>query len=222
MEATNPEDFTGEELERRLNSVREEMSADHALRLHRAISWLQCAEHYAESDDDLTFITLWIAFNACISVDDTLNRDHRQEFAVFAGKLVPLDESQHIYNILWNNFSDHVRLLIGNQYIFGPYWRSVRVSDERWKLIFEYHKKRANRALGQQQVTTLLSIVMEQLYVLRNQLVHGGATYRSGVNRQQVSEGKQVLMKLLPVFLSLMFDESVDWGQIRYPLVSSA
>ena len=40
------------------------------IRLHRAISWVKCAEESA-NNTDLKFITLWIAFNACYAENDT-------------------------------------------------------------------------------------------------------------------------------------------------------
>ncbi len=39
------------------------------IRLHRAISWVKCAEENA-NNTDLKFISLWIAFNACYADND--------------------------------------------------------------------------------------------------------------------------------------------------------
>jgi hypothetical protein len=47
-------------LRARLREKRESMSSAHATRLHRAVSWLRCAEQYAEADEDLSFIALWV------------------------------------------------------------------------------------------------------------------------------------------------------------------
>lgn len=58
------------------------------------------------------------------------------------------------------------------------------------------------------------------LYVLRNQLVHGGATYQSRMNRDQVRDGKRMLLELVPVFVEVMFDEEIDWGPIYYPVIN--
>ena len=58
------------------------------------------------------------------------------------------------------------------------------------------------------------------LYVLRNQLVHGGSTWNSGVNRAQVRDGAEILAFLVPVFVDLMMDNSQeDWGRPFYPVV---
>jgi hypothetical protein len=55
-------------LQEKLRNLRENMPEAHAVRLHRAISWLLCAEEQ-KNNHDLQFISLWIAFNACYSIE---------------------------------------------------------------------------------------------------------------------------------------------------------
>jgi hypothetical protein len=43
-------------------------------------------------------------------------------------------------------------------------------------------------------------------YVLRNQLVHGGSTWNSGVNSAQVRDGAEILGFLMPLFIDIMMD----------------
>lgn len=55
--------------------------------------------------------------------------------------------------------------------------------------------------------------------MLRNQLVHGGATWNGGANRDQVRDGAAVLSWLLPIFIDIMMDNpSRDWGN-DYPVI---
>ena len=49
-------------LKNRHREIRDELPENLSLRIHRALSWLDCAEQ--KSDDDSKFIFLWIAFNA--------------------------------------------------------------------------------------------------------------------------------------------------------------
>jgi hypothetical protein len=64
------------------------------------------------------------------------------------------------------------------------------------------------------------SVVFERGYVLRNQLVHGGATWNSGVNRDQVQQVAAVIDFLLPIFIDIMMDNPTrDWGRPFYPVV---
>jgi len=46
----------------------------------------------------------------------------------------------------------------------------------------------AHAALGQRDTVTVLSVVLSRIYTLRNQLMHGGATWNSSVNRDQIRD----------------------------------
>jgi hypothetical protein len=68
----------------------------------------------------------------------------------------------------------------------------------------------------------VLSILFDRLYVLRNQVLHGGATWNSSVNRNQVRDGARILGFLVPVFIDLMMDHpDEDWGAPHYPVVEA-
>ena len=67
----------------------------------------------------------------------------------------------------------------------------------------------------------MLGVVLDRLYVLRNQLMHGGATWNSKVNRQQVKDGCSIMMTLMPAIIETMMGaKDEDWGEIFYPVVS--
>ena len=213
----------GEKLGRRLRGKRSIWPKERELRLYRAISWLRRAEELVQAkDDDFAFIALWISVNACSAVDDGEGPNHRREFRLYLKKLASLDSSHEIYNILWHNFPGFVRLLIDNQYVFDPFWDSLRNGDDNWKERFDKSRRTALRALSRHKVAPLLLVVLDRLYVLRNQLVHGGATYKSSWNRNQVTDGRRLLTELVPVFLNLMFDDSVDWGKPHYPPIGQS
>lgn len=207
-------------LKDQLRARRDTMDSAHATRLHRAISWLQCADKYND-DHDIGFITLWIAFNACYGADDDAESlGERASFARFIKQLVELDADKKIYNCLWMNYSKFVKALINNQYVYAPFWKSQRAGDEAWKASFEKSKKLAMNALSAKDTALLLEIILDRLYVLRNQLIHGGATYQSQVNRDQVQDGRRMLAELLPIFIKIMLDsDEKDWGPIYFPVI---
>ena len=69
-------------------------------------------------------------------------------------------------------------------------------------------------------IVEVLSLVFDRLYVLRNQLAHGGATWNSRVNRDQVRDGAAILAFLMPVFVDVMMDNpGEDWGRPFYAVV---
>lgn len=60
----------------------------------------------------------------------------------------------------------------------------------------------------------VLSIVLSRIYVLRNQLVHGGATWGSSVNREQLRDCTNFMAKLVPLVIETMMDHPETlWGQ---------
>ena len=62
--------------------------------------------------------------------------------------------------------------------------------------------------------------MFDRLYVLRNQLMHGGSTWNSAVNRNQVRDGAAIMGFLMPVFVDIMMDNpQADWGRPFYPVV---
>lgn len=204
----------------KLRSVRESISEEHAIRLHRAVSWLQASEKYQE-DSDIRFITLWVAFNSCYSIDgisDSLSE--RQSFKNFIEQLVALDSTSELQNSLWNNYSGFVKAVVNNQYLYPPFWESQRNQDTLWQASFETSKKTAMVALANSDVPLLMQIVLDRLYVLRNQLMHGGATYQSSVNRHQVVDGGRLLAEILPIVINIMMDNGkAEWGSIFFPVV---
>lgn len=211
---------TAAELKSQLKAADPALPNDLATRLHRAISWLQAAEEAV--NDDMEFIALWIAFSACCSIDqhgDAPLEDHEQ-FLRFVGNLVRHDGDNQIYTCLWEEYSTHVKALIRNPYVFHPFWVSQREGNDDWQGLFDQSSVSALNALSRGRVTELCSIVLDRLFVLRNQLIFGGATYKGRVNRDQVTDGSGLLGTLLPIMIRIMLragDE--DWGNIAYPVV---
>jgi len=208
-------------LKRKLKSHQPKISQSHAIRLHRAISWLRAAEEQ-EKVPDLRLICLWISMNGLYAMDEVHfeKMQERERFADFVDRLVACDHESRLYNILWNKFSGPVRLLVENKFVYGPFWDSMRGECRNWEKGFRQSIVDANQALSNKNVQYLLRIVLDRLYVLRNQLIHGGATFKSQVNRAQVRDGGNILLALLPVVIELMiqYPES-DWGKIYFPPV---
>jgi len=120
------------ELKQQLREQRDGMEQDHAIRLHRALSWLECADKYSD-DDDVAFLSLWIGFNACYDValqNECLSE--RESFKAFVAKLSALDEENHIYDLLWLNYSNFVRAVVENKFLFEPFWRAYREGVLTW------------------------------------------------------------------------------------------
>ncbi|CDF79119.1 conserved hypothetical protein [Formosa agariphila KMM 3901] len=191
------------------------------IRLHRAVSWLKCAE--AQSNDvDLKFISLWIAFNACYAQNESidLNISERRQFSRFISQLVQCDTDKKFFQLLWFKFSGPVRLLIDNQFAYKPFWDANRGEHIDWETLFNQSKNDSRNYLADEKVDKLLEVVLSRLYTVRNQLVHGGATYSSSLNRSQVNDASRILEFLVPIIIDIMLTNiSEDWGHINYPVI---
>lgn len=214
---------THKTLKQALKDKRDALSEMHATRLHRAASWLGCAAEQ-QDDIDVKLISLWISFNACYAIDEGGSESLAERFAFlrFVEKLVKHDTDKKIYAILWETYSGPVKAIIKNPYVFHGFWAAKRrdQNDRSWQEEFDRLSVAALNNLSRQQVPELLSIVLDRLFVLRNQLLHGGATYGSQVNREQVKDGADLLGALMPTVIEIMLTASdEDWGDIYYPVV---
>jgi hypothetical protein len=216
-----------EVLKQDLRVRRDDFTQVHSTRLHRSLSWLRAAGEQLQMDNvDQAFINLWISFSACFYIEG------EESIAPFIKKLVALDGHQRIYTCLWNEYSGSVKALIKNPYVFAEFWQAQRLKGEQkegsegmasaeaaWRISFDQSSVEALNYLSRKKVAPLFSIVLDRLYVLRNQVLQGGATYQSQVNREQVNDGIALLSSIMPIIISIMLNSSEeDWGDIAYPV----
>lgn len=186
------------------------------LRMRRAISWIDRAER-SDNDDDSRFIFYWISLNAAYSTDQI--QDGTSEMALldaFLDQIVELDEEQELYGLVSDEFSN-IQLLLDNEYIFKPFW-----DGGNWKDMLQNENMIVDQAFRAADTGRILSSVLRRLYTLRNQLVHGGATWNGSVNRRQVEDGARMLESIVPRIVRLMMDypdRHQQWGRCPYPVL---
>lgn len=203
-----------------------ELDSIDATRLHRALSWMKAAAEQLDlANDDLAFINLWISFSACFYIEG-------QSIGPFIHKLVELDQQNKIYDCLWHEYSGPVKALIKNPYVFERFWQAQRLLrdakegdaeiEKGWRDEFDQSSVEALNYLSRKKVPELFSIVLDRLYVLRNQVLQGGATYQSRVNREQVNDGVALLASLMPTIIEIMLNaRAEDWGELAYPVINN-
>jgi hypothetical protein len=190
------------------------------IRAHRAISWLKSAERQIDSLD-LKFISLWISLNACYAVDlnGISSKPEKAKLRDFTSSLVQFDRTR-LYNLFWEKYSGPVRVLIENKFVFEKFWEYNRGEIEDYLPAFNKSIGTALNCLSKENIEGLLEIVLERLYTLRNQLIHGGATYNSKLNRSQLKDACNIMQLLVPIIIDIMLDNGEhDWGEIAYPVV---
>lgn len=212
-------------LKAKQRAIRDGFPGTMGLRVHRAISWIGRAEA-SGADADARFVFLWIAFNAAYADESEFQPasapGERRVFVSYFRRLVALDRDRRIYGALWQRFSGPVRVLMDNRFVFNPFWQHQNGIDgfADWEARLGAARRAFHAALEDGQTAKVLTMVFDRLYVLRNQIVHGGSTWNSGVNRAQVRDGAAILGFLMPVFVDLMMDNPhEDWGRPFYPVI---
>lgn len=198
-----------------------------ALRMRRAISWIGRADgEFQDKDYDAAFVFYWIAFNAAYGDDDP-DADYpseRADYNRYFGEIVTLDlkAGNRVRKTLGEQgFSDLTKRLLNNKFVFREFWLHIneRVTVD-WKRELDDRNREATQALRQGDSRIFLRILFDRLYVLRNQLLHGGATWTSSRNRHQVEDGARTLEYLIPLFIDIMLDNpESDWKNPWYPVV---
>ena len=189
-------------------------------------------------DYDTAFIFYWIAFNAAYA--DSSWKTKRKEvhtketYTEYFKKIVQIDAEKSIFKAIWQDpwqrtdqtdrsrlNNRNIRSILENQYVFGPFWDHHNGLDGGdWKERFDRSRKASSFALAKQDTATVLSMLFDRLYVLRNQLVHGGATWKGSVNRAQVEDSARIMAFLIPLFIELMMENPTEnWGKPYYPVV---
>ncbi len=218
----NTESLPYNDLKEKHREVKGKLHDNLNLRLHRALSWLQRAESsYGNTHLDEAFIFYWISFNAIYSAERVYKTgiSEKDVFFDFFRTIKDFDGDMTVYNAIWKRFSDSIRNLIKNKYVFQPFWESFDRADGHWEDKFQESQKQFNFAFTRQDTIMILCILFDRLYVLRNQLVHGGATWNSGKNRSQVRDGTNIMAFLVPIFINLMIDNpDAKWPRPFYPV----
>ena len=165
----------------RLNRTR----SDHPtlVRFHRVCSWLARVETMdLERDSDLALVSQWIAFNALYGQWDQGAREplaDRECWRVFLDRVVDLDQTGYLSSTL----TTHKRLvlsLLDDRYLSSFFWR-----DPDNAIPAQAHKEKhaAHTWFIERNWKLMLERLMERIYLLRCQLVHGAATYGGQLNR---------------------------------------
>lgn len=213
-----------EQLKKRHRFERDSYPQALTLRIHRSLSWYKKAQECSKEDMDEKFIFLWIAFNAAYAQEFEQKSDFGEKglYSQFFKKIVELDQNKILSDIVWHKYPSAIRLTLDNEFILEAYWKYQRgeMTETQWKQSKRDSNQQAHSALANCNIEQVLRIVFARLYTLRNQIMHGGSTYKSSANREQISNGNALLMDIVPVIISLMMDgKNSLWGDAIYPYI---
>ena len=132
------------------------------------------------------------------------------------------DAESVVYDTIWSGLRHVIERMLENRYVYEAYWRHRNnpAKDRDWEQRFDRARERATEAIRRTRTKDVLCELFFRLNTLRNQLLHGGATWNSSVNRNQVESGARILSCLVPHFIDVMIEHpDADWGAPRYPVV---
>jgi hypothetical protein len=188
------------------------------IRFHRACSWIQQAELIEPEKSDLVLMCQWVAFNALYGQWNSQAREpeaDRQGWRTFLHRIAALDKTGYIKATL----VEHRKLvlaIVDDAYLASFFWRDPSVSLAVRTTRDRHH---APTWYLEQKWTMILEAVLERVYLLRCQLMHGAATFASARNRKSLSRCITIMNQLLPAILSVYIDHGPDedWGSLCYP-----
>ena len=193
-----------------------------SIRIHRALSWLQRVEQIEEGTDlDLVLVCQWIAFNSLYGQWDETRREPRADRDCsrrFLDRILELDPDGQVEEIL----IEHKRLvmsLLDDEYLSSFFWQepSARRAGQSKKAKYD-----ARTWYLEKRWPMVLDRLIERVYLMRCQLIHGAATFGSRLNRTSLRRCATMLGHLLPAVLLVMIDRGADesWGPMCYPPLS--
>ncbi len=212
-------------LKKRQRDERDNWPTNLSLRVHRALSWLNRAEQ--EDDPDSRFIFLWIAFNAAYAtdIDSRVFNGEKAVFNAFFEKLRDLDVNDKLGKLVWEKYPSAIRVLLDNPYVFADFWahQNGQLTEAEWQDKFTKARHFAQMSLAKQDAAGVLAIVFSRIYTLRNQIIHGGATWQGQVNRDQIRDCMAILDDVVPTLIELMMDNpNTLWGDPAFPVVEAS
>jgi hypothetical protein len=200
--------------------------SDHStcVRLHRTFSWLQRCEAATDSADaDLQLMCLWIAFNGLYGQWHQTRREpmpDRPSWQSFLTRILQLDSTGHAKAMLTAQ-RDLVMSILDDEYLSNYFWEEpsdLRASKSK-KSKFDARTWYVEGRWGM-----ILERVVERIYLLRCQLVHGASTFGGKLNRATLQRCVTMLQHVLQAALLVIIDhgDGEYWGDMCYPPIEGA
>ena len=194
-------------------------------RLQRADSWMQAAAALRPEQQHESFIFLYIAFN-CLYGRRQYEGDETQigkDLAEFFQKVRVMSarDVEEGGTLLKKAVAAARRdgaILIRDKFLSNRYWRGGSSVALQKQLNKEESLVEEQLALGSYDM--FLDLAFRRISVLRNQIMHGCATYGARSHGQaSLAKGLRFLKVMVPAFYELtkLYGHEVKWDPIPYP-----
>ncbi|EDM28283.1 hypothetical protein LNTAR_10221 [Lentisphaera araneosa HTCC2155] len=202
----------------------EEVCADYEIeenlriRLHRCFSWAARIEPHQGNDSlDEAFLSAWLAFNSLFArIDANTNQflPEKESMTEFLQQVLRIDRQNKIKQFLGES-KWQMEQLLQCKFLQQSFWRDLGEdqSSSTFKDSFSFFRRKGE--------DVVLKQVLLRIYLMRNQLVHGGATYGSKMNRHTLMLCLFVLQPFLNCIIDILVHEGsdVNLGSLPYPPV---
>ena len=191
------------------------------IRFHRACSWLKRAEELEDGQDlDVVLTCRWIAFNALYGQwngEKHEPKPDRECWRRFTDRALKLDTGDRVRDMLAAD-KKLVMAILDDSYLESFFWRDP--STQR-AVQTTRDKRQASMWFVDGRWSLIIEALLDRIYLLRCQLVHGAATYGSKLNRGSLRRCCIMLDHLLTAVMNVIIDcgADEDWGPMCYPPV---
>lgn len=198
--------------------------SDHptAIRFHRACSWLDAALKVdRESSLDQVLILQWTAFNALYGIWNPERNEalpDRQSWKDFLTHIFQIDSDNNLGTIIARNRT-RILAILASDHLDRIYWNYVDSARPEPAAARPSMQRRAIMWFIEERWLTIAESVLDRVYLLRCQLIHGAATCGSGLNRDPLRDCTQLLDEVIPAILEVWIARGAreDWGLLCYP-----
>jgi hypothetical protein len=198
-------------------------SEDLRIRVHRACCALEQAEAceglgQEASNVDSALIFRWIALNSLYGHWDTergMPVPDRRALDTFTSQVARVDEGGRMSAAL-NALRAEAAALLENPFLIERFWASAEwetVRPQRGRM------RKFEAELRENRPGAALHRLLMAVYFLRCQMVHGGATIGSSMNRVTVEPAAAVLRLMTGQVIALVMEQGdrMEWGELCYP-----
>ena len=203
------------DLKKYFDSKNSTMSFDFRVRIHRALSWGQAAEKEERLDEKL--IKYWISFNALYGSGFT----EFSEVEKFLGIVISVDKDNLLKNALIEK-SNTIKNFFSIPELYDAYWKDEMATRiDREKEASKYSERNKDKFIEFIKTgvgaDAVLFDLFDLIYLLRNQIFHGSATYESIENNSNKKNCIEILELFIPKITEIMINNpSNNWPEVKY------
>ena len=201
-----------------LEEIFKEKKAQHSdafnLRIRRSLSWLKQSTEQQQTPE-FKWVSLWIAFYAIYAENSSLQQQPEQ-FKHFVQGVLQYDRQGKLKELLYS------RLVAKVQEFFAQTWSVQNHMDDATYRNIPYatEKQWIEQAWQQQDVPSLLYLLMRRLSALYEQMLKGGMSYQSQIHHETIILATQLMSFLVPAYLQILLENAtgLDDAEPYYPV----